>query len=96
MILTKVRTANFLYVAIFVGGCGRRIKFMHKVDGHALEGHVFKNLSIDMYTQCEDYCVREKECVAVNIGPLINDKVVCELSDSDNLQQPDDFKPRGG
>jgi len=34
--------------------------------------------------------------VSVNIGPPVNDKVVCELSDLDHIQQPQDLKPRQG
>jgi len=34
--------------------------------------------------------------VSVNIGPLINNKVVCELSNSDHMQHPEDLKPRHG
>ena len=34
--------------------------------------------------------------MSVNIGPAVNDKVVCELSDSDHLQHPQDLKPRQG
>ena len=49
-----------------------------------------------MYTSCEHRCVMERECVSVNIGPPINDKKVCELSDSDHLQHPQDLKPRHG
>ena len=32
--------------------------------------------------------------MSVNIGPPVNDKVVCELSDSDHIQHPQDLKPR--
>jgi len=38
----------------------------------------------------------ESDCVSVNIGPPINDKVVCELSVSDYMQHPEDLKPRYG
>ena len=57
---------------------------------------MFRNLSISIYVQCEDRCVREKECVSVNIGPIINDKLVCELSDSDHLLHPQALQPRQG
>ena len=36
----------------------------------------------------------QKECVSVNVGPPMNDKFVCELSDSDHLQNPGDLKTR--
>ena len=38
----------------------------------------------------------ENHCVSFNLGPPINDRMVCELSDSDNKQQPEDLKPRAG
>ena len=38
----------------------------------------------------------ESRCVSVNIGPPVNDKVVCELSDSDHIQHPQHLKPRHG
>ena len=34
--------------------------------------------------------------MSVNSGPPINDKVVCELSDSDHMQHPEDLKSRCG
>ncbi|KAL9953680.1 hypothetical protein ACROYT_G041133 [Oculina patagonica] len=38
----------------------------------------------------------ESRCVSINIGPPINDRVVCELSDSDHSFHPEDLKPRAG
>ena len=38
----------------------------------------------------------ERKCVSVNIRPTVEDKVICELSDSDHMQHPDDLKPRPG
>ena len=72
------------------------MKFVPPVAGKRLEGHVFLNLSIGIYTPCEHRCVMEKECVSVNIGPTINNKVVCELSDSDAIKHPGDLKQRNG
>ena len=34
--------------------------------------------------------------MSINIGPPVNDKVVCELSDSDHIQHPHHLKPRQG
>ena len=82
----------------FVGDCRhiRYIKFYQPQIGHYLEGHVFLNLSIGVHRQREEECLMEKDCVSVNIGPPINDKVVCELSDSDHMQHPEDLKSRYG
>ncbi|KAL9953836.1 hypothetical protein ACROYT_G041306 [Oculina patagonica] len=78
------------------GTCGRHVKFTTKKDGYALQGHVIKNLSIQLGTRdpCRGQCVMESRCVSVNIGPPINDRVVCDLSDSDILSHPQDIKPR--
>ena len=54
------------------------------------------NLSIAIHRKCEESCLLEKECVSINIGPAINDKMTCELSNSDYLQHPNDLKPRYG
>ena len=36
------------------------------------------------------------ECVSVNIGPTIDHKVICELSNSDDIQHPEDLIARPG
>lgn len=38
----------------------------------------------------------ESTCVSINIGPPINDQVMCQLSDSDNTRHPEDLKPQEG
>ncbi|KAL9953840.1 hypothetical protein ACROYT_G041312 [Oculina patagonica] len=38
----------------------------------------------------------ESPCVSINIGPPINDRVVCELSDSDHSLHPENLEPRAG
>ena len=79
----------------FADGC-RRLKFLPMDDGHYLANHVFLNLTIGIYTHCHQRCVMESRCVSINIGPPLNDKVVCELSDSDHIQHPQHLKPRQG
>ena len=36
----------------------------------------------------------ESRCVAINIGPHFGDHIICELSDSDGTEYPQDLKPR--
>ena len=79
----------------FVDGC-RRLKFLPLESGCYLRDHVFLNLTIGVHTACHHRCVMESRCVSVNIGRPVNDKVVCELSDSDHIQHPQDLKPRQG
>ena len=57
---------------------------------------MFLNLSIGIYASCEHRCVMESECVSINVGPPINDKVICELSNSDHWHHPKDLQPRHG
>ena len=53
-----------------------------------------KNISIGAHAPCGDLCTMERSCVSFNVGPPIKDRVVCELSDSDHTQHPEDLKPR--
>ena len=79
------------------GNCGqnnRRITFLTPVRGFYLEGHVISNHSEELNLDCQDQCALARECVSYNIGPKINNKMACELSNSDHLQHPEDLKPR--
>ena len=79
------------------GNCGqnnRRITFLTPVRGFYLEGHVISNHSVELNLDCQDQCALARECVSYNIGPKINNKMACELSNSDHLQHPEDLKPR--
>ena len=74
------------------GNCGqnnRRITFLTPVRGFYLEGHVISNHSVELNLDCQDQCALARECVSYNIGPTINNKLTCELSNSDHLQHPD-------
>ena len=83
---------------LLAGTCGRHVKFTTEKEGYALQGHVIKNLSLELGTRdpCRGQCVMENRCVSINIGPPINDRVVCELSDSDHSLHPEDLKARAG
>ena len=81
-------TKNFIF--LFVGSC-RSVKFLPPKHGYYLEGHVILNLTIETQIRsCEHHCVMESECVSVNIGPPIDNKINCELSNSDHFQHPED------
>ena len=54
------------------------------------------SLSLGMRASCKARCTIESKCVSINIGPAINDKVLCQLSDSDNIRHTNDLKPRDG
>lgn len=68
------------------------------MNGYALEGHVIKNisLSVGMRGSCKGRCTISRNCVSINIGPPINDHVLCQLSDSDHGRHQGDLKPREG
>ena len=78
------------------GGVCRSLKFATPSVGYALEGHVIKNisLSVGMRHTCKERCVMERTCVSFNVGPPVNNKVLCQLSDSDRSLHPTDFKRR--
>ena len=50
------------------------------------------------FRECEHHCLMTSECVSVNIGPIIHSghKVTCELSNSDDIQHPEDLIIRPG
>ena len=76
----------------------RHLKFNTPVDVYALHCHVIKNISLNtgMRDSCKGRCTIESNSVSINIGPPVNDKVLCQLSNSDDIQHPDDVKPRDG
>ena len=79
------------------GNCGqnnRRITFLTPVRGFYLEGHVISNHSVELNLDCQDQCALARECVSYNTGPTNNNKLTCKLSNSDQLQHPENLKPR--
>ena len=79
------------------GNCrqnNQRITFLTPVRGFYLEGPVVSNHSVELNLDCQVQCALARECVSYNMGPTINSKLVCELSNSDHLQHPEDLKPR--
>nr|XP_058969784.1 leukocyte tyrosine kinase receptor-like [Pocillopora verrucosa] len=78
----------------------RRVKFMEKEDGYALVNHILKNISLAVemhtYSNCKNRCMMEDRCKSINMGPEDKDKVLCQISDSDHVQHPNDLKPTEG
>ncbi|XP_068734374.1 uncharacterized protein [Montipora capricornis] len=74
----------------------RTIHLLPVQTGQYFEGHVFMNLTVGK-DECEHWCLMENKCVSVNIGSGKSpSNVICELSDSDHCQHPEDLKPRQG
>ena len=71
------------------------MKYTAVIRGYALYGHVIQNLTlpVDIQDPCRTQCVMESRCVAINIGPHFGDHTICELSDSDGTEYPQDLKP---
>ena len=54
------------------------------------------SLSVGLRETCKERCTMEDTCVSINIGPPINDKILCQLSCSDHMRHPEDLKPKVG
>ncbi|KAL9970508.1 hypothetical protein ACROYT_G022894 [Oculina patagonica] len=74
----------------------RSLKFTTPLEGHALVGHVIKNLSIGIHASCKHLCTMESQCVSFNIGPPTNARMLCQLSDSDHNTHSENLKPKEG
>ena len=83
---------------LLAGTCRRRIKFTPELDNRALQGHVIKKLYLPLNVRnpCRSHCVMERRCVSINTGLVKNNKVICELSDSDHFSHSEDLKLRPG
>ena len=71
--------------------------FEKPIGGYALQQHVFKHIYLSMgikpYSDCKNRCLMEDTCVSVNVGPPSKNGLrVCQLSDSDHIQHPNDLK----
>ena len=49
-----------------------------------------------MRSSCRGRCTLNDKCVSYNVGPPIKDQVLCQLSDSDHIQHPEDLVTREG
>ena len=73
---------------------------MEKKGGYALVNHILKNISLPVgvhtYSNCKNRCMMEDRCKSINMGPEDKDRVLCQISDSDHVQHPNDLKPTEG
>ena len=74
----------------------RILEFAEPINGRALRGHIFRKLSVDIQDNCRLKCYLESDCFSYNLGPLVNNKYICELSDSDHRKHPGDLLPTQG
>ena len=80
----------------YFSGLCRSLKFTTPIEGYTLVGHVIKNFSIGNHASCKNLCTMERQCVSINIGPPIEGKMVCELSNSDDKRHSEDLKTNKG
>nr|XP_058945957.1 uncharacterized protein LOC131773982 [Pocillopora verrucosa] len=87
---------QWIHSFLFENVCGRHVKYTAVIRGYALYGHVIQNLtlSVDIPDPCRTQCVMESRCAAIDIGQHFGDHIICELSDSDGTEYPQDLKPR--
>lgn len=59
---------------------------------------MIKNISLHtgMRSSCIGRCSMESNCMSFNIGPPIDNHVICQLSDSDHTTHPEDLRPQEG
>ena len=80
----------------YFSGLCRSLKFTMPVEDYILVGHAIKNFSIGVHASCKNLCTIESQCVSINIGPPINGKMVCELSNSDHKMHSEDLETKEG
>ena len=49
-----------------------------------------------MYSHCRNWCTMEDRCTSINMVPREKNEIICQLTDSDQLQHPNDLKPTAG
>ena len=64
--------------------------------GRSLLNHTIISLVLDSMDICELRCFLEHDCVSINFGAENDGGNRCELSDSDHIVHPGDFKNREG
>lgn len=69
----------------------RTLEFAYEINGHALVNHVIRNISVDSSDICKLKCYLDEFCLSINFGHFI-----CQLSDSDHTQHPQDLKKTDG
>ena len=66
------------------------------IEGQALANHTVESFRVTGRDICEVKCFLHDSCVSYNLGPQESSGHVCELSDSDHIQYPQDLQNRIG
>ena len=81
---------------LFISDSCRTLEFYPTLDGHALINHVIKNISLEKQGSCRVACYLDNDCLSYNFGRLQDKVSMCQLSDSDHIQHPEDLKKSSG
>ena len=76
----------------------QKFKFVINEDvipDHVLEGHVFKNLTVDKVTHCHMMCRDDCRCISMNYIHN-NQKDNCEMNDANKEMKPAALKYKAG
>lgn len=70
----------------------RVLKFAAPEEDRYLEHHVIQSILVDDNDFCQLKCYVEPRCLSYNLGTMASvDKFVCELSDSDHNEHPENL-----
>ena len=75
----------------------RNVEITPPISDSALVGHVINETEVGFLGTCRVMCYIEADCVSLNVVPLQHaESLLCELSDSDHIQHPEDLFYRPG
>ena len=75
----------------------RVLKFAAPEADRYLEHHVIQSILVDDNDFCQMKCYVEPTCLSYNLGTMASvDKFVCELSDSDHNEHPENLVYKKG
>ena len=75
----------------------RDVEMTPPISDRALVGHVINETEVGSLDTCRVMCYIEADCVSLNFVPLHHtESLLCELSDSDHIQHPEDLFYRPG
>ena len=96
-LLPSMRHANvhFNFNIVLSDAC-RSLEFTPPRDRHALVNHVMRNITLAREDACRVACYLDDYCLSYNFGRLQDGHFVCQLSDSDHKQHPEDLKEIDG
>ena len=72
----------------------RQLKYSQPVQDRALTNHVIIKINTTREDICNIRCFIEPNCLSFNVGPLGDHQYLCEISDSDEVLNPEDLVQR--